>query len=66
MSQVFCPFRAIGLYCDSVPFALQKRGNETFIATSIEKSFQIRVSSQYLQEKWAVLTSSRRSKRRAN
>jgi U3 small nucleolar RNA-associated protein 21 len=41
MSQVFCPFRAIGLYCDSVPFALQKRGNETFIATSIEKSFQI-------------------------
>jgi hypothetical protein len=41
MSQVFYPFRAIGLYCDSIPFAIEKRGTETFVAASIEKTFQI-------------------------
>jgi hypothetical protein len=58
MSQVFYPFRAIGLYCDSIPFALQKRGSETFIATSIEKTFQIynvsHVKSEIRERFWSV------------
>lgn len=40
-SKIFRPFRALGLYCNSVPCILQSRGTETFVTASIGRSFQI-------------------------
>jgi U3 small nucleolar RNA-associated protein 21 len=41
MSQLFAPFRAIGVVCDDVPAAVQQRGTETFVAVAIGRSFQL-------------------------
>lgn len=40
-SQVFFPYRAIGLFCDAVPFAIEKLGNNHTIVSSVYKSFQV-------------------------
>lgn len=39
---VFAPYRALGLIADEVPFAVQRRGRETYITTSIGKAFKVR------------------------
>lgn len=39
MSQIFRPYRALGLVSERIPFALQHHGNETFITTSLGKNF---------------------------
>jgi U3 small nucleolar RNA-associated protein 21 len=41
VTHVFHPFRAIGQFCDSVPFAIQKQGRAYFVACSIDKTFQV-------------------------
>jgi len=38
---VFHPFRAIGLFCDAIPFAIQRQGKAHFVACSVEKTFQV-------------------------
>lgn len=39
MSQVFRPYRALGLVGERIPFALQHHGAETFLSTSLGKNF---------------------------
>ena len=41
-SALFVPFRALGLISDGVAFALQRRGKETFLVTSVGTSWQVR------------------------
>lgn len=41
VTHVFHPFRAIGQFCDAVPFAIQKQGRTYFVASSIDKTFQV-------------------------
>ena len=41
MSQLFAPYRAVGLVTDSTPYALVKRGKEHFINCSVGNAFQI-------------------------
>eukprot|EP00198_Chlamydomonas_reinhardtii_P009303 XP_001698640.1 predicted protein [Chlamydomonas reinhardtii] len=38
---LFKPFRALGYITDNVPFAVQRRGKETFVTTSVGKNFQV-------------------------
>lgn len=38
---LFLPFRALGYITDSVPFAVQRRGKETFVTVSVGKSWQV-------------------------
>jgi hypothetical protein len=38
---LFLPFRALGYITDDVPFAVQRRGKETFITVSVGKSWQV-------------------------
>lgn len=38
---LFQPFRALGYITDSVPFAVQRRGKETWVTVSVGKSWQI-------------------------
>lgn len=40
-SQLFCPYKAIGYVTDGNPFSINRLGNETFLTTSIGKSFQV-------------------------
>ena len=40
-SQIFRPYRALGLVTDSTPFALQHVDGETFVTLSLGKSFQL-------------------------
>ena len=40
---LFKPFRALGYITDSVPFAVQRRGKETFVTVSVGKSWQVSV-----------------------
>ena len=40
-SQIFRPFRALGLITDSTPFALQHHDGETFATISLGKSYQM-------------------------
>ncbi len=40
---LFKPFRALGYITDNVPFAVQRRGKETFVTTSVGKNFQVTV-----------------------
>ena len=40
-SQIFAPFRVLGLIAGDVPFVLQRRGTENFVTLACEKSFQV-------------------------
>ena len=40
-SQLFAPFRALGLITGEIPFLIDRRGTENFITLACEKSFQI-------------------------
>lgn len=41
---LFLPFRALGYITDDVPFAVQRRGKETYVTVSVGKSWQARYS----------------------
>lgn len=38
---LFLPFRALGYITDAVPFAVQRRGKETFVTVSVGTSWQV-------------------------
>ncbi len=38
---LFRPFRALGYITDSVPFAVQRRGKETYVTVSVGKAWQV-------------------------
>jgi U3 small nucleolar RNA-associated protein 21 len=38
---MYCPYKAIGYVTDGNPFSINRLGNETFLTTSIGKSFQV-------------------------
>ncbi|KAK9786275.1 hypothetical protein WJX73_004830 [Symbiochloris irregularis] len=40
-SPLFLPFRALGYITDDVPFAVQRRGRETFVTVSVGKTWQV-------------------------
>ncbi|CBJ32264.1 similar to WD repeat domain 36 [Ectocarpus siliculosus] len=40
-SRLFYPFRALGAVTDGLPFVLNRRGDECFLAVSIDRAFQI-------------------------
>jgi hypothetical protein len=42
---LFKPFRALGYITDEVPFAVQRRGKETYVTVSVGKSWQVRAIS---------------------
>ena len=39
---LFQPFRALGYITDDVPFAVQRRGNQTYVTVSVGKAWQVR------------------------
>jgi U3 small nucleolar RNA-associated protein 21 len=41
MSSLYSPFRAIGYVCDTVPFSVNRLGEEIFVTVSIGKCFQV-------------------------
>ena len=47
-SQLFCPFRAIGLCSNHIPLAADSRGAESFIATAIGRAFHVYLVSVQL------------------
>lgn len=47
-SQLFAPFRALGLITGDVPFLLERRGTENFVTLACEKSFQVLNVSLFL------------------
>ena len=38
---LFQPFRALGYITDSVPYAIQRLGRETFVTVSVGKAWQV-------------------------
>lgn len=40
-SQIFSPFRALGLCCNHVPLALRVKGKRGFIATSVGRAYHL-------------------------
>lgn len=38
---LFAPYRALGYITDDVPFAIQRRGKETYVTVSIGKAWQV-------------------------
>ena len=42
MQPLFRPFRALGYISDDVPFAVQRRGKETFVTVGVGKAWQVR------------------------
>ncbi len=40
-SALFQPFRALGYITDDVPFAVQRRGAQTFVTVSVGKAWQV-------------------------
>jgi hypothetical protein len=44
---LFAPFKAVGFVTDGNGFAVNRLGSETFIITSIGKSFQVRQTSLF-------------------
>ncbi len=38
---LFAPFRALGYITDDVPFAIQRRGKETFVTVSVGRTWQL-------------------------
>lgn len=47
-SQLFAPFRSLGLITGEVPFLLERRGTENFVTLACEKSFQVLNVSPFL------------------
>ena len=43
MQPLFRPFRALGYITDDVPFAVQRRGKETFATVSVGKAWQVKI-----------------------
>jgi hypothetical protein len=43
---LFQPFRALGYITDDIPFAVQRRGKETFVTVSVGKAWQVRAGSK--------------------
>lgn len=41
-SRLYYPFRALGAVTDGLPFVLNRRGDECFLALSIDRAFQVR------------------------
>ena len=41
MQPLFRPFRALGYISDNVPFAVQRRGKETFVTVGVGKAWQV-------------------------
>ncbi|DBB09195.1 TPA: hypothetical protein ACH3X3_007787 [Trebouxia sp. C0006] len=41
MQALFQPFRALGYISDDIPFAVQRRGKETFVTVSVGKAWQV-------------------------
>lgn len=39
---LFSPFRCLGQVCDDVPFAVQRRGTQSFVTVSVGKAWQVR------------------------
>lgn len=47
---LFVPFRALGLVTDGdTPFVTQRRGSETFIITSVGRSWQVRLLAMIVE-----------------
>lgn len=40
-SRLYYPFRALGAVTDGSPFVLNRRGDECFLAVSIDRAFQV-------------------------
>ncbi len=40
MDPLFAPFRALGYITDDVPFAVQRRGRESFVTVSVGSTWQ--------------------------
>ena len=40
--ELFRPFRALGYITDDVPFAVQRRGKETYVTVSVGRTWQAR------------------------
>jgi hypothetical protein len=38
---LFQPFRALGYITDGVPFAVQRRGKETYVTVSVGRAWQV-------------------------
>ena len=49
MQPLFRPFRALGHISDDVPFAVQRRGKESFVTVSVGKAWQVSGSFQPTQ-----------------
>ena len=47
MSALFQPFRALGYITEKVPFAVQRRGKETFVTVGVGKAWQVLLQSSY-------------------
>lgn len=43
---LFAPFRALGYITDDVPFAVQRRGNASFVTVSVGKAWQVGTPSR--------------------
>lgn len=41
VAPLFKPFRALGYITDNVPFAVNRRGKETFVTVSVGKAWQV-------------------------
>ncbi len=39
---LFKPFRALGYITDNVPFAVQRRGKESYVVVSVGRTWQVR------------------------
>lgn len=40
-SRLYYPFRALGVVNDGLPFVLSRRGDDCFLAVSIDRAFQV-------------------------
>lgn len=48
-SRLYYPFRALGVVTDGLPFVLSRRGDDCFLAVSVDRAFQVRqLTDQYL------------------
>lgn len=41
-SHLYYPFRVLGRVTDGLPFVLSRRGDECFLAVSIDRAFQVK------------------------
>jgi U3 small nucleolar RNA-associated protein 21 len=48
MAALFSPFRALGYITESTPFAVQRRGKETFVVVSVGKAWQVGLAGRRL------------------